>query len=262
MVSEPERMGDWVGDDGLRRPSSSLLLRDTLLHLAGIFVATLVVATAATLHVPLGWDFVVSAMVITGVIFAFALHALPGHPHRCFGPANVVTAVRAAMVSLTGAAVLFLNQLDQTDTALWTLVGVVFVALAMDGIDGYLARRFGHTSEFGARFDMEVDALLILILSVAAAVLEKAGVWVMLIGLMRYAFVAAQMFLPRLRGGLFVSFRRKLVCVLQIAALCLVLMPFVEPPYSGGICAFALAMLIYSFGVDIAYLLGQSGRPR
>ena len=109
---------------------------------------------------------------------------------------------------------------------------------------------------------MEVDALLILILSVAAAVLEKAGVWVMLIGLMRYAFVAAQMFLPRLRGGLFVSFRRKLVCVLQIAALCLVLMPFVEPPYSGGICAFALAMLIYSFGVDIAYLLGQSGRPR
>ncbi|UJW77415.1 CDP-alcohol phosphatidyltransferase family protein [Rhizobium sp. SL42] len=262
MVSEPERMGDWVGDDGLRRPSSSLLLRDTLLHLAGIFVATLVVAMTATLHVPLGWDFVVSAMVITGVIFAFALHALPGHPHRRFGPANVVTAVRAAMVSLTGAAVLFLNQLDQTDIALWTLVGVVLVALAMDGIDGYLARRFGHTSEFGARFDMEVDALLILILSVAAAVLDKAGVWVVLIGLMRYGFVAAQLFMPGLRGELFVSFRRKLACVLQIVALCLVLMPFVEPPYSSGISAIALAMLIYSFGVDIVYLLGQPGRPR
>lgn len=262
MVSEPERMGDWVGDDGLRRPNSSLLLRDALLHLAGIFVATLVVATAATLHVPLGWDFVASTMLLTGLIFAFALRALPGHPHRRFGPANVVTSIRAALVSLTGAAVMFLHQLDQTDTVLWILVVVVLVALALDGIDGYLARRFGHTSEFGARFDMEVDALLILFISVAAALLGKAGAWVMLIGLMRYAFVAAQLLLPRLRGELFVSFRRKLVCVLQIAALCLVLMPFVEPPYSSGILAIALAMLIYSFGVDIAYLLGQSGRPR
>ncbi|WP_159949104.1 CDP-alcohol phosphatidyltransferase family protein [Rhizobium sp. 18065] len=262
MVSEPERMGDWVGEDGPRRPGSSALLRDTLRHLVGIFAGTLVVAMAATLHVPLGWDFVVSAMAIIALIFAFAVRALPGHPHRRFGPANVVTAVRAALVSLTGAAVLFLHRLDQADAALWTLVAVVLVALALDGIDGYLARRFGHTSDFGARFDMEVDALLILILSVAAALLGKAGAWVMLIGLMRYAFVAAQLFLPKLRGELFVSFRRKLVCVLQIAALCLVLMPFVEPPYSDGISAFALLMLIYSFSVDTVYLLGQPGKPR
>lgn len=262
MVSEPERMGDWACDDRHRRVGANMLLRDTLLHLAGIFAGTLAVATAATLHVPLGWDFVASTMLLTGLIFAFALRALPGHPHRRFGPANVVTAIRAALVSLTGAAVMFLHQLDQTDPVLWILVVVVLVALALDGIDGYLARRFGHTSEFGARFDMEVDALLILILSAAAALMGKAGAWVMLIGLMRYAFVAAQLFLPRLRGELFVSFRRKLVCVLQIAALCLVLMPFVEPPYSGGVCAFALLMLIYSFSVDTVYLLGQPGKPR
>lgn len=262
MVSEPERMGDWAGDDRSRRIASSVLLRNTMFHLAGIFVGTLVVATAATFHVPLGWEFVASTMVLTGLIFVFALRALPGHPHRRFGPANVVTAVRAALVSLTGAAVMYLNQLEHSDLVLWILVVVVLVALALDGIDGYLARRFGHTSEFGARFDMEVDALLILILSVAAALLGKAGTWVMLIGLMRYAFVAAQLFQPKLRGELFESFRRKLVCVLQIAALCLLLMPFVEPPYSDGISAFALLMLIYSFSVDTVYLLGQPGKPR
>ena len=33
------------------------------------------------------------------------------------------------------------------------------VALSLDGVDGWLARREGLVSAFGARFDMEVDAL-------------------------------------------------------------------------------------------------------
>ena len=41
-------------------------------------------------------------------------------------------------------------------------------ALALDGVDGQVARRTGTASELGARFDMEVDAFLILVLSVAA----------------------------------------------------------------------------------------------
>ena len=39
-------------------------------------------------------------------------------------------------------------------------------ALALDGVDGHLARRFDQVSDFGARFDMEVDAALILVLCI------------------------------------------------------------------------------------------------
>jgi multidrug efflux pump subunit AcrA (membrane-fusion protein) len=43
----------------------------------------------------------------------------------------------------------------------------------LDGVDGWLARRHEIASRFGARFDMEVDALLILALSVLAGCGEK-----------------------------------------------------------------------------------------
>ena len=47
------------------------------------------------------------------------------------------------------------------------------------------------TSAFGARFDMEVDALLIQVLAVLAWQWDKAGPWVLMSGLLRYVFVAA-----------------------------------------------------------------------
>ncbi|CAH0342870.1 CDP-alcohol phosphatidyltransferase family protein [Rhizobium sp. CECT 9324] len=254
MVSEPDRVGNWQGGQRPVLPSDSLL-RDSLLHLAGISAFTLGLALVVTWHFPLGWHFVAATMIMIGLIFAFVLHSLPSHPHPRFGFANLVTAFRASLVSLTGAAVLFRDRLEHSDAALWTLIVVVLVALALDGFDGYLARRYAQESELGARFDMEVDALLILILSVAAALADKAGAWVILIGIMRYGFVAAQWFLPKLRRELFASFRRKLVCVIQIVALCLVLMPVVEPAYSTALSLIALAMLIYSFTVDTLYLM-------
>ena len=64
-------------------------------------------------------------------------------------------------------------------------------AVALDGVDGWLARRSGLSSDFGARYDMETDALLILVLAVLAWRQEKAGAWIVLAGAMRYLFVAA-----------------------------------------------------------------------
>ena len=54
------------------------------------------------------------------------------------------------------------------------------VALVLDGVDGRVARRTGTVSAFGARFDMEVDAFLILVLSVCVA--AQVGWWVLAIG--------------------------------------------------------------------------------
>src|SRR4029453_12797343 len=60
------------------------------------------------------------------------------------------------------------------------LVAITVVALLLDALDGRVARRAGTASEFGARFDMEVDAFLILVLSVYVA--QSMGTWVLAIG--------------------------------------------------------------------------------
>src|SRR5690606_30208717 len=150
------------------------LIHNTLANLACLMLGTIIVAIVVRAKMSLGWDFVAAAVLSLSIIFGFVMYLLPSYPHRRFGYANFVTAFRGALVSLTGPTVSCFDSLHQADTVLWVLVGVVVFALALDGIDGYLARKYRQESELGARFDMEVDALLILILSVAAAVLEKA----------------------------------------------------------------------------------------
>src|ERR1700722_14469309 len=73
---------------------------------------------------------------------------------------------------------------------------IATVALVLDGVDGWLARRCGEASEFGARFDMETDALLILGIATLAWHFDKAGPWILAAGWMRYMFVAASGVLP------------------------------------------------------------------
>ncbi|RKE79176.1 CDP-alcohol phosphatidyltransferase family protein [Rhizobium sp. AG855] len=256
MASEPGRLGEGRQNGAERLSVAPSLLRDTLIILSGLLAGTAVVALAlSALRPELGWDFIAWPVLCAAVIFALVLGGLSGHPFDRFGHANLVTAFRASLVSLLGACIFCFDDLAADRTALLALVGVVLFALTLDGFDGYLARRQGQESDFGARFDMEVDALLILILSAAAALLEKAGLWVVMIGLMRYAFVLAARYEPRLNGRLPPSFRRKLVCVLQIVALCLLLVPFVVPPVSTIVALSALLLLSYSFAVDIHYLL-------
>jgi phosphatidylglycerophosphate synthase len=240
----PEKMVD-------RRP----LIYNTLTKLAFLMLGTIIVAIFVRTKISLGWDFVAAAVLSLFIIFGFVMYLLPSYPHRSFGYANMVTAFRGSLVSLTGATVLCFEGLHQADTVLWILVGVVVLALALDGIDGYLARRYRQESELGARFDMEVDAFLILVLSVAAAVLAKAGTWVLLIGLMRYGFVAAGWFVPAMSADLPPSLRRKFVCVVQVSTLCLILFPVVTVPASSYLASISLAMLAISFAIDVAYLL-------
>lgn len=231
------------------------LIQNTLTHLACLMLGTVIVALVVRMEMSMGWDFVAAAVLSLSTIFGFVVYLLPSYPHRRFGYANMVTAFRASLISLTGATVLCFESLGHADMVLWILVGVVLFALALDGIDGYLARRYRQESELGARFDMEVDAFLILILSVAAAMLDKAGAWVLLIGLMRYLFVAAGWVLPALNAELPSSLRRKFVCVVQVATLCLILVPGVTVPVSSYLAAISLASLVISFAIDVAYLL-------
>jgi phosphatidylglycerophosphate synthase len=178
------------------------------------------------------------------------------HPFDRFGPANQITAVRAVLVSLTVALVgePHSNSLAAAAAALGLLV------MFLDGLDGWVARRTAMVSEFGARFDMEVDALLILALSMLAWRYGKAGAWVLLSGLLRYLFVVSGWLWSWLRAPLPSSLRGKVICVMQIVGLAATVSPLVPRPASAVIAAASLGALAYSFVVDVVWLWQRSDR--
>ncbi len=171
-----------------------------------------------------------------------------------FGPANFVTMIRAILVALVAGVI----GRPATPEVLWFVIGLVGVMGALDGLDGWLARRTGMASAFGARFDMETDALLVLVLSVLVWQHEKAGAWVLLCGLMRYGFVAAGWLLPWLARPLRSTWRGKAVAVGQLVGLGVALAPVVPAPPSAIAAAGALAALAWSFGIDVLWLSRQS----
>ena len=133
-----------------------------------------------------------------------------------------------------------------------TLVVSATVALVLDAVDGSVARRTGTGTPLGARYDMEVDAFLILVLSVYVSM--RLGVWVLLIGGMRYAFVAAARVAPWLNAPLPPSFARKTVAAVQ--GVCLLLAASGLLPYAANLVVVlgALGAQVWSFGRDVGWL--------
>lgn len=196
--------------------------------------------------------------VSAAVVAAMAIVAVPGarrhHPFAAYGPANLVTGVRAVLVAVL-AAVAVARPLASMP---WGLVALATVTALLDLADGLLARRSRLASAFGARFDMEIDALLILVLSLLVWRYGKAGAWVLAAGALRYVFVAAAAPWPWLAAPLPPSLRRQAVCVVQIVTLIVAMAPMVPVPASAAIAGAGLAALVWSFWVDIAWLRGQT----
>lgn len=189
----------------------------------------------------------------TSVVFLMWRH-LDQHPHATFGAANAVTLCRMVVTILFACLIPIAGNLT-SQWVLWSIALIATMTLCMDGLDGYLARKFKHCSAFGARLDMETDALLALVITLFLWQSESAGIWVLGLGVFRYAFLAASIWVPALRQELFASMRRKTVCVIQVAALCLMLVPALSESQVSIIGIFALVFLIYSFAVDILWLL-------
>jgi phosphatidylglycerophosphate synthase len=199
----------------------------------------------------LSLSFELKAAVVFGAIaVAAAAGARRHHLSARFGAANGVTLARGALTALVLG---FIGE-RRSPTLAATIVALSALAMALDGVDGWLARRTATASAFGARFDLEVDALLILGLSVLVWDYDKAGVWVMLSGLLRYLFIAAGWALTWMRQPLPPSRRRQTICVVQIAALIVAMVPAVTPPISTWIAGASLAALAASFLLDVVWL--------
>jgi phosphatidylglycerophosphate synthase len=231
------------------------LLRSALIC---ILAAALLIGAVAELgmnRLGLGAAYLPKALIVYTAGAVLVLIGLPKHhPFSSFGAANQVTLVRGGLVALLAGLIG-----ETADIALAALVTAVATGVAvLDGVDGWLARRTSLSSPFGARFDMETDALLIMVLAVLAWQFGKAGVWVLGSGLLRYLFLAAGRALPVLRHPLPPSRRRKHIAVVQIVALIVTVAPFVPAALSVPVAAVALGLLTLSFLVDVLWLLARN----
>src|SRR3984885_6970036 len=165
------------------------------------------------------------------------------------GPADWVTLTRATLVAVVAALVV--DSFGQP-ARVPLLVSLASVALVLDAVDGAVARRTRTTATLGARFDAEVDAFLILVLSVYVA--RSVGPWVLAIGAARYAFLAAGWVLPWMREPLPPRYWRKFVAATQGIVLTVAAANILPPAVTGGALVVALALLAESFGRDVLWL--------
>lgn len=182
------------------------------------------------------------------VLYVSVTRGLSSYRHTP-GPADLVTLVRATLTC--GVAALVADSFVG-DAAQAALVALAVVALALDAVDGPIARLTGTTSAFGGKFDGEADAFLMLVLSVYVA--GTVGVWVLAIGLLRYAFGAAALVLPWMRERLPYRYWRKVVTAVAGIALAVAAAGVAPTWLTTGALLLVLATLVESFGRDVRWL--------
>jgi phosphatidylglycerophosphate synthase len=212
-----------------------------------VFQTLLLAALAGTVWLSrAGW----LVGVTCGVIIDAALaRGLSHHRLDRLSPAGWVTLARASLA--VGVAALVASSFER-HAPVAMLVSLAALALILDAIDGKVARRTRTAATLGAHFDAEVDAFLILVLSIYVA--RSAGAWVLAIGAARYAFLAAAWPLPWMRRPLPPRYWRKFVAATQGVVLTVAAADVLPGAVNRGALVVALALLAESFIRDVWWL--------
>jgi phosphatidylglycerophosphate synthase len=193
-----------------------------------------------------GWTVGIACAVTMATALA---RGLARHPGDGLGPASWVTLARATLA--VGVAALATDSFTH-GTPVALLVTLAAVALVLDLVDGWVARRTGMATELGARFDGEVDAFLILALSVYVA--PECGAWVLAIGAARYLFRAGEWLLPWMRAPLPPRHWRKVAAATQGVVLTVAAAGVLPLALTQALLVAALALLTASMGQCVWWL--------
>jgi phosphatidylglycerophosphate synthase len=156
--------------------------RFTLVHAFVMLVATAIAWRLADARIVA----VVGVGFLVGLAWTYAgRHAPSGR----FGAANAITTLRLVLIVVLSAL-----------AGIGPFAALLVVAfIALDALDGWVARRPPATaSEFGERFDMETDALFVLTFGLKLVEVGRLGAWMILPGVLRYAYAAGITIAPRL----------------------------------------------------------------
>ena len=199
---------------------------------------------------------------ITGLVTGSAAAALLVTARRrsdqpAILPADWVTLTR--MLLIAGVTGLVADSFSRP-VSITALVTLSAVALALDAVDGQVARRTGTATPLGARIDGEADAFLILVLSIAVS--QDYGGWVLAIGAARYVFLLAGWLIPWLRAPLPPRFWRKVVAAVQGVVLTVAASGVTSRLVGMIAVAVALLLLAESFGRDVIWLYRAGAGPR
>jgi phosphatidylglycerophosphate synthase len=213
---------------------------------------------SALLGWQLGW---LSASTATFCFLVLAALVARFSRARGFGIADVVTLVRGVGVCfLAGLALQALaGGLARHGVVAIIIMGTL--CLTLDGVDGRVARARQEATAFGARFDVETDAAMLAVLSVAVAALGIAGWWVLAIGALRYAYVATSLVVPALRTPLPYRYSAKVIAVAQAVALLAALAYGLTRGVHWVPTMFllvAFSLLCWSFGRSVVWQLRHS----
>jgi phosphatidylglycerophosphate synthase len=173
---------------------------------------------------------------------------LPARPRR-LGAANAVTLSRAVLAVVVAALVV---TSWSTSVSRPLVVALAAAALLTDYVDGRLARALDEVTSFGAAFDMEVDAFLILVLSVYAVPL--VGPVALLIGLARYLLAVTGAIWPWLMAPTPERRWAKVVAAIQGVVLTVVAADVLTRPIALGVVLVSLALLVESFAHQVGVL--------
>jgi phosphatidylglycerophosphate synthase len=171
-------------------------------------------------------------------------------------PADWVTLTRALLIA--GVAGLVADSFGRP-VSITALVTLSSIALALDAVDGQVARRTGTATPLGARIDGEVDAFLILLLSIAVS--QDYGGWVLVIGVARYALLLAGWLIPWLAAPLPPRYWRKVVAAVQGVVLTVAVSGLLDRRTGMIAVAAALLLLAESFGHDVIWLYRTGAGP-
>jgi phosphatidylglycerophosphate synthase len=160
--------------------------------------------------------------------------------------ANGVLGGAANWITLARLVTLIVATLILRDNTGVVFGSIILAIIIVDGLDGYVARKYGLATRFGADFDMETDALLSCVLSLIAYWHYDVSLLVPAAGVLRYAFVI----LLRM-SGLHKYDPPKMPGVRLIAVIffiSLITPYFIDPPLSGWSMEVAAALIFFSFG--------------
>ena len=229
------------------------VLRASVLGMLATAVLLGVVSATAGLAVA-GW---ITGLAAGSAAAALLVAARARSDQPSIHPADWVTLTRAMLAA--GMAGLVADSFSRP-VPITALVTISIIALALDAVDGPVARRTGTATPLGARLDGEVGAFLILLLSIAVS--RDYGSWVLAIGAARYAFLLAGWLIGWLAAPLPPRFWRKAVAAVQAIVLTVAVSGVLDRLAGMMVVAGALLLLAGSFGRDVIWLYRTGVSPR